>query len=186
MNRRKVLFYFDYLDPLSYLTDHMLNRVQLADETWLVRLPFELRPPPEPMLDPADEAWRERWTLATEAASTLGLPLFEPLLLPWTRKAHELVGHAAEKGSALQVHRAIFEAALLRREDIGRVDVLVRVAQSHGLDPTEAKVVLDVDRHAQGVLEARARAIEAGVMTTPTLVAGTETLRGFGRGGAEG
>ncbi len=173
-------FYFDYVDPLSWLMDREIDAaLREEDSVPPVRVPFELRPPPRPLLDPEGTWWQERWRTATTVAGTLGEPaLREPRILPWTRKAHEFVAHAASKGVGPEAHRGVFEAFFERGEDIGRVDVLVRLGQALGLDATETKVVLDVDRYAEEVA-AHAREAPAEAAEPPLLVDGPAVLRGF-------
>lgn len=173
-------FFFDYVDPLAYLVERELSAV--GDEPALARVrrvPLELRAPPEPMLDPEERDWRERWELALEEARSLGIPLIELPLVPWTRKAHELVLHAAAQGVGDAAHTAVFDAVFLRGLDVGRVDVLVALAGELGLDPTETKAVLDVDRHAGDVAAGRAAAARAGVSASPALVSPWGMLQGF-------
>ncbi len=173
-------FYLDYVDPLAYLVEQELSaagipRVLLS----LRRVPLELRPPPEPLLDPDGPEWRNRWELAHREARHLGIRLVEPLLVPWTRKAHELVLHATAKGVGDTAHRAVFDAVFLRGLDVGRVDVLVGLAGELGLDATETKVTLDVDRYAADVAAGRDAAARSGVAASPALVSGHGTLQGF-------
>jgi predicted DsbA family dithiol-disulfide isomerase len=175
-------FYFDYVDPLSWLMDREIDAAldALEDRGTIVRVPVELRAPPAPLLDPGGAWWRERWKAATTLAeeSALAEPR-EPTLVPWTRKAHEFVAHASEKGVGEAAHRAVFEAFFVHGRDIGRVDVLVELGRALELDPTETKVVLDVDRFAERVAAATRAAAEAAVGEPPVLVAGTGELRGF-------
>ncbi len=180
MDPRTPVFFFDYLDPLSYLVDRELASIEgLAGVPAPRRVPLEVQPPPAPLLDPDGPEWSVRRALARGAASALGVPLLEPPFLPWTRKAHELVLHAEAKGLGAAAHRAVFEAVFLHGKDVGRVDVLVGLARALGMDAMEAKVVLDVDRYAQDVAALRRTAAEAGVAEPPALVRGSELLRGF-------
>lgn len=174
-------FYFDYLDPLSYLVDRELRAVLDGASTLeLERVPLELCPPPEPLLDPDGRRWRERWEAARRiAADREPVTLDEPRILPWTRKAHELVAHARESGKGEEIHRALFEALFARGLDIGRVDVLVGLAGEAGLDAMETKAVLDVDRHAEEVATLRRVALEAAGGEPPVVARGGERLRGF-------
>jgi predicted DsbA family dithiol-disulfide isomerase len=172
--------YFDYVDPISYLVEVELAAATGAgDLTEPERIPLELRPPPAPLLDPEAPWWRERWQAAVAAGgSGGGVALAEPSILPWTRKAHELVAHARAAGVGPQAHRAVFEAMFGRGEDIGRIDVLVGIAETLGLDPTETKAVLDVDRYAQDVAALSAEAASS-VGEPPALSFGGRVLRGF-------
>lgn len=174
------LFFFDYSDPLSYLVDRELATIAATPAALFPRrLPLELRPPPAPLLDPDEPEWRARWSLALEVAEGAGVRLAEPPLVPWTRKAHELVLHAASKGLGEEAHRAVFEAVFERGQDVGRVDALVALGAGLGLDAMETKVVLDVDRYAEQVAAARARAARAGIAEPPAVVSAHGTLQGF-------
>ena len=172
-------FYLDYIDPGSFLVDLRLARLEDAGVVEVERLPWEVRRPPEPLLDPAHPGWTGYWSqMAEEARRDEGLELVRPGLVPWTRKAHELALLAREKGCFDKVHRDIMSAFHLEGRDVGRVDVLVSLGQGAGLDFTETKAVLDVDRHAAVLAEVREEAAAAGVRGVPTLVCEGEVLEG--------
>ena len=109
----------------------------------------------------------------------MGFSLVQPDLVPRSRKAHELLLHAKESELGRPALDAIFDAYFLAGRDIGRIDQLVEIARSLGLDLTESKAVLDVDRYEADLRRVHQQAIEAGVTSTPALVAGTGTLQGF-------
>jgi predicted DsbA family dithiol-disulfide isomerase len=140
--------------------------------------------PPEPLLDPRAEPFASRWERARDAAREDGLELARPRLVPWSRKAHELVLHARERGAGRELHEAVFRAFHEERRDIGRVDVLVDLAVEAGLDLTETKAVLDVDRHAETLRRLRRIAERAGVPGVPTLLVERRTLQGIPDTGA--
>jgi predicted DsbA family dithiol-disulfide isomerase len=172
--------YFDYVDPLCYLLEAELADVlSEGHPIEVTRVPAEVCPPPGPLLDPDGPWWAARWQAAQAAAGPRGLVLAEPPLLPWTSKAHELVLHARQRDLGARAHAAVFDAIFGRGRDIGRVDVLVELAQELGLDAHEAKAVLDVDRYSDEVAALGARAAQAGVAEVPTLVRGSQTLQGF-------
>jgi predicted DsbA family dithiol-disulfide isomerase len=174
-----VRFFFDYVDPGSYLIERMLAEVEAAHGLVVERIPYEVTPPPTPLVDPRGETWRRFWEGARAMAAEEGATLAEPRLVPWTRKAHELALHAREQGRFADIHPALFGAFLLEGRDLGRVDVLLDVATRHGLDLTAAKAVLDVDRHTGAVSDARASAERLGVRGVPTLLSEHGRLEGF-------
>ncbi len=178
------MFFLDYVDPLSYLLDRELSeRGDTGPAGYEIRrIPFELRPPPDPLLDPASDDWTRRWTEAEAVAPDLGLVPGRLPLVPWTRKAHELVLHAADHGREDEVHRAIFRAVFEHGRDIGRIDVLVGVARECRLDPVEASTVLGVDKFAAAVEASRSLALSLGVVDPPALVLRGEHLQGFHNG----
>ena len=172
-------FFFDFTDPISYLVAKELDSVDGGRDGSPAWVPFELQPPPTPLTSWDDPALVDRWREGEERAEESGLSLNAPTLVPWTRKAHELCLHAAESGSAGELRMLLFDAYFVDGRDIGRVDVLVELARGTGLDPTETKAVLDVDRFEPDVTALRAEAESLGVTTVPTLVGAQSRLEGF-------
>jgi predicted DsbA family dithiol-disulfide isomerase len=179
MNPSSARFYFDYVDPLSYLVELELRAAETALGARVTRVPMELREPPEPMMDPQSATWARRVEEAAGQAARMGVHLAPQRMVPWTRKAHELVLHARTHGLGPAAHDALFESVFLGGLDIGRVDVLVDLAVSLGLDATGTKAALDVDRYAEDVSGARAAALAGGIHGVPSLVAGDHRLEGF-------
>lgn len=179
--------YFDFVDPGSLLVRRRIANLGVDCSC----VGFEMRPPPEPLVEPADPAWADYWRDATRALRETGIVPGTPALVPWTRKAHELVRHATESTDAhvaTAIVDRLFSAYVEEGRDIGRIDVLVSLAVDAGLDGTEARAVLDVDRWRDEVVRARAEACAAGVRGVPTLlradrrlegVHDEETIRGF-------
>ena len=161
-------FYFDFIDPGSYVVSHMID--QAGAQGAFAWRGLELRPPPASMIDPQQPAWRRRHADALRFAPSLGVAMCEPGLLPWTRKAHELCEFARERDRFHAVRRALFQAHFVDRADIGRIDLLIDVASGAGLDRTEAKAVLDVDRYTGTVLRHRESALERDIRGVPTVV----------------
>jgi predicted DsbA family dithiol-disulfide isomerase len=164
-----VLVLGDFTCPFSYVTEVALWR--LADEMPLEPTfrAMELYPAPHPL--PFDELGG-RVEAALPLARALGVELHTPAVLPRTRKAHEAARFAAEKGAEREMRIAIYRAVFEQGLDVGRIDVLVQLATGLGLDATEARVVLDVDRHAAAVEAETLAAAESGVRGTPMLVVG--------------
>ena len=177
MEPARILYYFDYVDPGSYVTEIQLMRL-LPSEVDVMRLPFELCPPPKDYMDSRSVEWKAYERSVIEIADEVEVELSLPDFLPWTRKAHELRLHAAERALEDPLHDALFRARFEDRADIGRVDVLVDLAVGLGLDFAETKAVLDVDRHAARVVSLRREAKARGVRRTPTLRIGSKSLEG--------
>ena len=179
MSDADATLWFDFTDPLCYLLVLELDGLQPPLRDRVRPRALELLPPPAPLLGITHDAVAERWAAAREIADATVADLAPPALVPWTRKAHELHLHAGAQGRGREALRAIFEAYVRNGLDIGRVDVLVTIGESIGLDRSETKAVLDVDRYEESVLEARADATADTVSTTPTVVRGGARLEGF-------
>jgi predicted DsbA family dithiol-disulfide isomerase len=179
MSNPPAAFYFDFIDPLSYLFEIELGSVVGPTDERVARIGFEIRPPPTPLTDIDDPAIASRWDVGRVVADELGLSLSPPRLVPWSRKAHELHLYAASRDLGPNIRAAVFDAYFVAGHDIGRIDVLVEVGRSAGLDVTETKAVLDVDRFEADVTAARDRAASAGVGDAPVLVLGAARLEGF-------
>ena len=187
MSSDRILFYFDFVDPGSYLV-HELFRSAPADAPGPARdviyRPLELRPPPQPLQDPRAPGWQAMTEALAEVAGALDLPFRVPALVPWTRKAHELALHAQERAGgvgtgATPLHHRLFRAHFDEGLDLGRVDVLVALAEEAGLDRSEVHAVLGVDRFVPLVEEARSQALDQGVRGVPTLILKDRWIEGF-------
>jgi predicted DsbA family dithiol-disulfide isomerase len=180
MQTPRMIFAFDLIDPGSYLTWTLLRRRYGGSIAERVRtLPLELRPPPQPFLTESDEGWKALAAEMSTLAHAAGVRFSPPAVAPWSRKALELVLHAVEKEMGAVVIDAVFEARFVEGLDIGRVDLLIRLAGEAGLDAAEARTVLGVDGQLPAIEQARARARELGIQGVPTLLAGGERLEGF-------
>jgi len=170
-------FFFDFVDPLSWLVERALAELEAAGGPRVQRVGLELRPPPAELTRPSDPLWAERWEAARTAAPDVR---FEPPpVVPWTRKAHELHAFAERHQGGASVRGGIFQAYFERGRDIGRVDALVEIAAASGLDRTEARAALDVDAYLEAVLGAERGAAELGIARLPALLVDGRLVQGF-------
>jgi predicted DsbA family dithiol-disulfide isomerase len=174
-----LVFYFDYIDPGSYLAHHQLSQI-LPEGVEPFHHPFEVCPAPNELIDGSGPDWRSYVETVADLAREAEIEMVHPTFIPWSRKAHELRLHAVDLGLGSQMHREIFSARFQEGADIGRVDVLVMAAHKVGLDRSEAKAVLDVDKHRDQVVDLRREAEEAGIQRVPTLRSGDVSLEGPG------
>lgn len=176
----RLVVYSDYVCPFSYLAESGLARLKLEEGVVVEYRPFELRPAPAPLPDPADPALVAQWERTIlPLAATLGVEMRRPPVVPRSRKAHELAAFAREKGVFPAMHDALFRAFFQEGRDIGRIDVLVDLAVALGLDRTETRVVLDVDRCTPEVEAAELEAVRRGILAVPTFCRDDEELAGL-------
>lgn len=165
-----VVVFSDFTCPFSYVTEAALRTLAGEEELAMDYRAFELFPAPAPLPLDGGMEWAEPLRpLAQEA----GVELLRPGYQSRTRKAHEAARLAEEHGVGAAMRAALFEGYFREGLDIGRIDVLVELGERVGLDRTELKVVLDIDRFTDEVLGDHEAALRSGVRETPTLVVGS-------------
>ncbi|AZT84859.1 DsbA family oxidoreductase [Marinobacter sp. NP-4(2019)] len=87
-----------------------------------------------------------------------------------TFDAHRLVKWAGEQGRQTGMKQALFDAYFGRADDVSDHDVLVRCAETLGLDPGTARDVLDSDQYGREVREDEATYRQAGVSAVPAFI----------------
>ena len=166
----KVEVFSDFTCPFSYVTEAALRRVAGEVDLAVRYRAFELYPVPAPLPLDAGTEWDEALRPLAEEA---GVELRRPGYQARTRKAHEAARFAEEQGIGAPMRSALFAAYFAEGRDIGRIDVLVEIGVGLGLDRTELKVVLDIDRYTGDVLADEALASRSGIGAIPVLVLGS-------------
>jgi predicted DsbA family dithiol-disulfide isomerase len=170
MSKPPVILAADFVCPFSYVTEEALRSV--AGRGRVVRhLAFELYPAPVPLPVRASEPEWLRSLLPH--AEMVGVELRPPGFVPRTRKAHEAAKLAQRQEAETELRDAIYRAYWSESLDIGRIDVLVTLAERCGLDAEALKIGLDIDAVTDEILQDRAVADRAGIRQTPTLIVAT-------------
>jgi len=137
---------------------------------------YDLRPgiPPEGL--PRDQVYRGSryppgyFDRLREMARESGIQMIAPPVVANTLKAHQATEFAKDGGRLREFHRAVFSAYWEKGENIGREDVLCRLAQECGLDKDELGTALADGRYARRVEEQMAWARDAGLGGVPTFI----------------
>jgi predicted DsbA family dithiol-disulfide isomerase len=186
----KVEIWSDVACPWCYIGkrrfDVALARFQHADAVHVRYRSFEL--------DPAAPAFRElayldhlmakyRIPMAEadamidrmiEAGAQNGVVLrFDKAKPGNTFDAHRLLHLAAEGGRQGELKDKLFRATFTKGAAIADHEVLVEVAADAGVDPTEARGVLESGAYAPDVRADEQRAAELGITSVPFFVMGT-------------
>ena len=168
-----ILVWSDYVCPFCYLERPVLERVQgeLGDSVVIDWRAFELRPEPEPTLDPNAEYLHRVWNQSVyPMAQDRGLAMKLPPVQPRSRKAHEAAEFAREAGKLDAMNRALFMAFFQDGRDLDDTGVLLEVGQSVGLDPEGLSKDLASGRFAPRVLDDEKMAREIGISGVPALI----------------
>ncbi len=163
----------DYVCPFCYLAEPPLARVEEEGKgTVQIRWrAFELRPEPEPTLDPSGDYLRDIWARAVyPMAIERGMNLRLPPVQPRSRLAHEAAAFAADHGQASAMQHAIFRTFFEVGADIGQPEVLGRIAGEIGLDPAALIAALASGQNRPRVLEDEALARSFGLSGVPAII----------------
>lgn len=164
----------DFVCPYCYLEMPVLDRVRAhfgAGTVAVAWRAFELRPDPVPTLDPAGDYLRNTWArsvypLAAERGMTLRLPPVQPR----SRLALEATAFASDAGRADPMVQAVFSAFFEGGQDIGRLDVLVGLGATLGLDAAALRDALDRGTYTRRVLDDEHEAARLGIRGVPAMV----------------
>lgn len=142
--------------------------------TWCA---FELRPEPAPTLDPKGEYLKKVWRDSVYPLSQkMGFNMKLPPVQPRSRMAHEAAHWARATGYFDDYNLSIFRAFFERGEDIGKKDVLVRLASDLGLDGQALGIALEQGDFEKSVLAEKQDAQRYGIMAVPAFVAGGQMM----------
>lgn len=163
----------DYVCPFCYLELPELERLkeELGDQLIVQWHAFELRPDPEPTLDPDGDYLHRTWNssvypMAQERGMTLKLPPVQPR----SRNALEAAEFAKEAELFDGFHRKLFEAFFRDGLDIGNIEILADLGEQAGLDPRKLRKELHEGRYTERVLKDHARAREMGIAGVPAVI----------------
>ena len=172
-NPARIEVWSDYVCPFCYLELPVLARLARAPSTpvEVIWRAFELRPDPEPTLDP-DGAYLHRvWNASVyPMARERGMVLKLPPVQPRSRKAFEAAAFARDRGTFAAMHEGLFRAFFEHGRDLADVDVLADVATGVGLAADELREALGAGRYTPAVVEDQKRASSIGFTGVPAML----------------
>jgi predicted DsbA family dithiol-disulfide isomerase len=172
-NTVRILVWSDYVCPFCYLERPVLERVQgeLGHGVEIDWRSFELRPEPEPTLDPNAEYLHRVWNQSVyPMAQERGMVLKLPPVQPRSRKAHEAAEFARQAGRLDAMNNALFKAFFEDGRDLAEIEVLLDIGQAVGLDAGELREALTSGRYEQRVIEDQQLARQIGISGVPALI----------------
>jgi len=115
------------------------------------------------------EAGRQR---LSDLGDSLGFSFdfYEGMRIYNTFRAHQLIRWAADQGNQSAMELALFESYFSKRENVADPQTLADVAERIGLDPTDARAVLEEERYAEAVRENQRFWIRQGIQAVPSFV----------------
>lgn len=134
--KTSVDMFVDYVCPFCFLVEPTLEELARKRGVEITIRPFELRPYPAPTLKPEDNYLPQIWKDAVyPMANRVGIPIKLPSISPQPRTEAPFIilQVAQEKGLAAAYSQAIFRAFFQQDLDIGKPEVIARVAKSIGI-----------------------------------------------------
>ncbi|MGU7776158.1 DsbA family oxidoreductase [Burkholderia sp. MR1-5-21] len=197
MRRLNVKITYDFICPWCWIghknLELALEKIDSEKEPEISFVPYELNPsmPPNGM-DRKEYRTRKfgSWNRSlqmdaevTAAGRAVGIEFNydKVAITPNTFLAHRLMEFSLEKGDPKrtdQLFDAIFAAYFSRGENIGHIDVLVKVASGVGFDADEVRAFLVSDRGKAEVLAKERDARSEGARGVPRFVIGGSTIHG--------
>ena len=169
--------------------DRALERLHGVIEPEIVFHPFELNPAMQPGGEntlehvvakyriPVDEARQNRERIKARAAAVgFTMNTSDESRIYNTFNAHRLIAWAARDGKQHELTRQLFGVYFTDQTDPGDHDALVAAAEKAGLDPTEARAVLESDRYADEVRRDEALWQSRGITGVPAVIVNDQYL----------
>ena len=163
----------DYVCPFCYLQEPVVERIEreFATQVQVRWRSYELRPEPEPTLDPAGEYLRDIWASAVyPMAAKRAMKLQLPPVQPRSRKAFEATEFARDRGKADAMRHAIFAAFFEDGRDIGDLEVLGEIAGALDIHPAGLRRALEANVYTGRVVGDENEAAELGLSGVPAMV----------------
>lgn len=163
----------DYVCPFCYLELPAIAHLEarFADRLQVVWRAFELRPEPNPTLDPQGEYLSTTWAQSVyPMAARRGMQLKLPPVQPRSRKALEAALFADAHGRFGPMHEALFRAFFEQGRDIGDTDVLCAIAGENGLDALALRDAFEHNRYTAQVLDDEQLAHSLGISGVPVMM----------------
>lgn len=177
-----IVVYTDYVCPYCLLAETVIRRVIDGHDVPIEWRPYELRPDPVPTLRVEDpylpSVWeRSVYPMAEKLGVAIKLPEISPQ--PRTQKAFEGFQLAQEKGLGEAYSNRFLRAFFQEEQDIGDIEVIVRLGEEVGLDGTELREVLDKGTYSFSHRKALEQAKEeANISAVPTIFIGDRRFQG--------
>ncbi len=109
-------------------------------------------------------------------AEQMGFTMHQPPVQPRTRLAHAAAKWAADNGKFDAFNCALFKAFFQNGLDIGKLEILIHIAQKLDLEPGGFASEMQIDSFTRRVLQDEERAREVNVRAVPAYVSNGKVL----------
>lgn len=178
----KIKVFSDYVCPFCFLAEKPLQEAIEGKDVEVEWMPFELRPYPNPTLEPEGDYLQKTWQQAIyPTAERMGIPIILPSVSPqpYTHIAFEGYQYAKEQGKGNEYNLRILRAFFQEEQDIGNVDVLTKLAGEVGLDEAMYRDALESRKYKASHQKALEESAQANITAVPTFIIGGTKVSGM-------
>jgi len=176
----RVLMWYDFICPFCYVAQHR-NAILSRHGLDVVELPFQIHPDIPHGGIPAGPRVGPMYAMLEREAAEAGLPLNWPARLPNSRRALAAVEWVRrhQPSAFRQLHKDLFDAHFVLREDLEDPSVIDRHASESGVDLAAMHAALDDGSAVEAVMEAETTGRKHGVEGTPAWLFGQRLVMGL-------
>lgn len=178
----KIKIYSDYVCPFCLLAKKPLEQAILGKDVELEWMPFELRPYPNPTLEPEGDYLQNAWSQSIyPMAERLGVPIVLPKVSPQphTYLAFEGYQYAKEQGKGNDYNDRMLRAFFQEEQNIGDIDVLTKLAGEIGLDQVQYRDALETRKYKEVHQAALKEAYGSNITAVPAFIIGDSQVAGL-------
>lgn len=178
----KIKIYSDYVCPFCLLAKKPLEEAIQGKDVELEWMPFELRPYPNPTLEPEGDYLKNAWIQSIyPMAERLGVPIVLPRVSPQphTHLAFEGYQYAKEQGKENDYNDRILRAFFQEEQNIGDIDVLTKLAGEIGLNQVQYRNALETRRYKEAHQAALKKAYSTNITAVPAFIIGDTQVAGM-------
>ena len=146
-------------------------------------MPYEICPRPSKQLDPANDPTKlagwENYIIPRTKAWGVNMKLPDVSPHPYTDLAFQGFHYAKEFGKEKEYNDRVYKAFYQEDQNIGKIDILTKLAAEVGLDEMEFRKVLETRKYEKMQQKALKHAYEeAEITAVPTFIIGDERIAG--------
>lgn len=178
----KIKIYSDYVCPFCLLAKKPLEEAILGKDVELEWMPFELRPYPNPTLEPEGDYLQNAWSQSIyPMAERLGVPIVLPKVSPQphTHLAFEGYQYAKEQGKGNDYNDRMLRAFFQEEQNIGDIEVLTKLAGEIGLDQVQYRDALETRKYKEVHQAALKEAYGNNITAVPAFIIGDTQVAGL-------
>ena len=178
----KIKIYSDYVCPFCLLAKKPLEEAVQGKDVELEWMPFELRPYPNPTLEPEGDYLQNAWSQSIyPMAERLGVPIVLPKVSPQphTYLAFEGYQYAKEQGKGNDYNDRMLRAFFQEEQNIGDIDVLTKLAGEIGLDQVQYRDALETRKYKEVHQAGLKEAYGTNITAVPAFIIGDSQVAGL-------